>query len=249
MTALRRILGLLLVTGGMAFAADHSGGHAPHWTYAGKQGPAHWSTLDPSFKACSGKSQSPIDLVRFSDVALPPIDFDYRPGGRDFINNGHTVQVDYDPGSRITIDGDVFTLKQFHFHAPSENHVNGQSFPIEAHFVHADANGKLAVVAVMFEQGASNPALDALWSRLPAKAEERHDLSPEFAAAALLPAQRDYYRYDGSLTTPPCSEGVRWLVLKHAVTASAAQIGRLTKVLGHPNNRPVQPLGARVVEE
>ena len=244
-----RVMGWLLVLAGGTFAAEHARDHAPHWDYTGQRGPAHWSTLDPSFKACSGKRQSPVDLTRFSDVALPPIAFAYQPGGRDVINNGHTIQVDYDPGSRITIDGDVFALKQFHFHAPSENHIDGHAFPIEAHFVHADAKGKLAVVAVMFTQGASNPALDALWSLMPPKAGERHDLSPEFAAAALLPAQRDYYRYDGSLTTPPCSEGVRWLVLKQPVTASAAQIAHLVAVLGHPNNRPIQPLGARVVEE
>ncbi|MFL6593762.1 MAG: carbonic anhydrase [Luteimonas sp.] len=243
-----RVLGLLVVSIGISFAAEHHGSD-PHWGYTGKQGPEHWSTLSSKFKACSGGRQSPVDLGHFVEANLPPIAFDYKTGGRDFINNGHTVQVDYDPGSSISIGNDVFMLKQFHFHAPSENHIGGRSFPIEAHFVHADASGNLAVVAVMFVQGASNPALEQLWARLPAKAEERKAMSPGFAAASLLPAEKDYYRYDGSLTTPPCSEGVRWLVLKAPVTASAAQISRLTTALGHPNNRPVQPIGTRVIEE
>ena len=243
------IVGLLLASGGMSLATEHAGDKAPHWDYAGKSGPEHWSTLDPGFSACAGRNQSPVDLGHFSDVDLPPIAFDYKAGGHAFVNNGHTVQVDYDAGSSISINGDAYALKQFHFHAPSENLINGKSYPIEAHFVHADAQGNLAVVAVMFEQGASNPALESLWAHMPAKSEERHALSPGFQAADLLPATRDYYRYEGSLTTPPCSEGVHWLVLRQPVFASAEQIRRLTKVLGHPNNRPVQPIGTRVVLE
>jgi carbonic anhydrase len=236
---------VLLACGGLSLAAEHAGD--THWDYTGSRGPSHWASLDPTFSACAGRNQSPVDLGRFVEAELPPIAFAYKAGGHDVINNGHTVQVDYDPGSSIAIDGDVFSLKQFHFHAPSENHIDGKSFPIEAHFVHADSHGDLAVVAVMFVQGARNPALDTLWARLPTRPDERHALSPEVAAASLLPAVRDYYRYEGSLTTPPCSEGVRWLVLKQPVTASAAQIQRLAAALGHPNNRPVQPIGARVV--
>lgn len=247
MTASLRIVALLLVSGGVSFAAEHAGNTAPHWDYAGQRGPAHWATMDPAFAACAGHKQSPVDLSHFTDVALPPITFDYKAGGHDIINNGHTVQVDYDPGSSLSIDNMVFALKQFHFHVPSENHIAGRAFPMEAHFVQADARGNLAVVAVMFVQGASNPALDALWAHLPMKADERHDLSPEAAAASLLPANRDYYRYEGSLTTPPCSEGVHWFVLKQPVTASAAQISRMAAALGHANNRPIQPLGARAV--
>ena len=241
-----RIFGLLLASLGMSSAAQPPR-HAPHWEYSGEDGPAHWSTLAPEFGGCAGRNQSPIDLDNFIEAELPPIAFDYKVGGHDVVNNGHTIQVNYDAGSSISIDDDEFTLKQFHFHAPSENHIDGKSFPIEAHFVHADAKGDLAVVAVMIEQGDSNPALDKLWAGLPGKAGPSQDLSPEIAAADLLPDDRDYYRYEGSLTTPPCSEGVRWLVLKQPVPASAEQIDRLTRALGHPNNRPVQPVGARVV--
>ena len=230
---------------GVSFAAEHP--DAPHWEYAGKLGPEHWSALSPQFNACSGRNQSPIDLGHFIEAELPPIAFDYKAGGHAFVNNGHTVQVDYDAGSGISIDNVAFALKQFHFHAPSENLIDGKSFPIEAHFVHADAHGNLAVVAVMFVQGQGNPELEKLWTHMPIHPADRQALSSGISAANLLPANRDYYRYEGSLTTPPCSEGVRWLVLKQPVFASAAQIRELTKVLGHPNNRPVQPIGARVV--
>lgn len=247
MKALVRVAGLLLAFGGMSFAAEHAGDNASHWDYTGQRGPGHWASLDPKFSACAGRNQSPVDLGHFIEAELPPITFDYKAGGHALINNGHSVQVDYDPGSGISIDNVAFSLQQFHFHAPSENLIDGKSFPIEAHFVHADAHGNLAVIAVMFVQGQSNPELGKLWARMPLKAGDRRDLSPGISAANLLPANRDYYRYEGSLTTPPCSEGVRWLVLKQPVSASAAQIEELIKVLGHPNNRPVQPIGARVV--
>ena len=246
MKTLLECFGLAFASLSMSLAAQPPQ-HAPHWEYTGDAGPAHWSTLAPEFAACAGRNQSPIDLDNFIEAELPPIAFDYKAGGHDVVNNGHTIQVNYDAGSSISIDDDTFALKQFHFHAPSENHIDGKSFPIEAHFVHADAKGDLAVVAVMFEQGDNNPALDTLWARLPGKEGDPQALSPEIAAAELLPGNRDYYRYEGSLTTPPCSEGVRWLVLKHPVPVSAEQIGKLTKALGHPNNRPVQPVGARVV--
>jgi len=246
MKTLLECFGLAFASLSMSLAAQPPQ-HAPHWEYTGDAGPAHWSTLAPEFAACAGRNQSPIDLDNFIEAELPPIAFDYKAGGHDVVNNGHTIQVNYHAGSSISIDDDTFALKQFHFHAPSENHIDGKSFPIEAHFVHADAKGDLAVVAVMFEQGDNNPALDTLWARLPGKEGDPQALSPEIAAAELLPGNRDYYRYEGSLTTPPCSEGVRWLVLKHPVPVSAEQIDRLTKALGHPNNRPVQPVGARVV--
>ena len=138
----------------MSFAAEHAGDNASHWDYTGQRGPGHWASLDPKFAACAGRNQSPVDLDHFIEAELPPIAFDYKVGGHDVVNNGHTIQVDYDAGSSISIDNDAFELKQFHFHAPSENHIDGKSFPIEAHFVHADAQGNLAVVAVMFVQGA-----------------------------------------------------------------------------------------------
>ena len=218
-----------------------------HWAYSGAEGPEHWGALSPDFIACStGKSQSPINLTDAVRSDLKPIEFHYQAGGNEIVNNGHTVQVNYAPGSRLSVDGRDFELKQFHFHAPSENLVNGKSYPLEAHLVHADKDGNLAVVAVMFVEGAENASLAHAWAHLPANVGEKVSLS-SVAVEGLLPSKRDYYRYDGSLTTPPCSEGVRWIVLKEPVTASPAQLEAFTHVMHHANNRPVQPLNARVV--
>ncbi|QIK39094.1 carbonic anhydrase [Caldichromatium japonicum] len=229
-------------------AAEH--GHQAHWGYTGQEGPEHWGDLDPSFDFCKrGKNQAPIDLKQFVDASLPPIGLHYQAGGYNEVNNGHTIQIDYDRGSTITLDGHTYELKQFHFHTPSENHINGKAFPMEAHLVHADQEGNLAVIAVMIEEGAENSVLAAAFSVMPKQPETTVQLSHKVSAEGLLPANRDYYRFEGSLTTPPCSEGVIWLVMKHSITASAAQIKRFARVMGHPNNRPIQPLNARVVIE
>lgn len=219
----------------------------PHWSYSGAQGPEHWVDLSSKNAACAGKNQSPIDLTGFIKADLAPLAFSYRSGGNEVVNNGHTVEVDYAKGSSLSVDGIPFELIQFHFHAPSENLIEGKSFPIEAHFVHANRDGELAVVALLFTDGADNPGLAEIWSMLPKNEGERNRLSPPFAADRLLPSDRDYYRYSGSLTTPPCTEGVRWLVLKHPVTASRAQIDALSHVLHEHNNRPVQPTNGRPI--
>ena len=236
------VLGTALFTCGAAFAAD-----SVPWTYSGEHGPDKWAQLSPEFAACNGKDQSPIDLTGFIRADLAPIRFSYRPGGQEIVNNGHTVQVNYGAGSSLTVDGIQFELKQFHFHAPSENRINGKSYPLEAHLVHADKNGNLAVVAVMYKQGAENKALAKLWPMIPGEGEKGQLPSP-FAAANLLPARHAYYRFSGSLTTPPCTEGVRWLVMKSTeLSASKEQIEAFTHAMHHPNNRPVQPINARVV--
>jgi len=157
------------------------------------------------------------------------------------------VQVNAAPGSAIEVDGATFELRQFHFHAPSENLIDGKSFPLEAHLVHADKDGNLAVVAVMFDQGDANKALAAAWPQMPLHGGEKAALNLPVAPLELLPADRDYYRFNGSLTTPPCTEGVRWLVMKHAVSASAEQIAQFKHVMHHPNSRPVQAVNARPV--
>jgi carbonic anhydrase len=228
-------------------AAASDEGHG-HWEYSGQAGPEHWGELQPDFGTCStGASQSPIDISRTVDQELPAINFEYQPGGYRVVNNGHAVQVDFNPGSRIVLDGASFELKQVHFHTPSENRIDGKSFPMEAHLVHADPRGRLAVVAVMFEAGAGNAGLAKFSSRVPRKANSKEKLAAPIAASTLLPDERDYYRFSGSLTTPPCSEDVRWVVLKHAETASAGQIAMLHDAIGHDNNRPVQPVGTRTV--
>lgn len=238
---------VLLVSISPSSAAQNAE-HPRHWGYEGEVGPEHWAEFEADFGECStGRNQSPVDLANFIHADLPQIAFDYKPGGHQVVNNGHAVQVNYNAGSSITVDSTVFELKQFHFHSPSENTINGRSFPMEAHFVHADAKGNLAVVALMFEEGTSNAVLDQVWPKVPQVENGKDALQPEVSAADLLPANRDYYRYSGSLTTPPCSEGVRWLVLKQPAKATAAQLGVVGKALGQANNRPVQPVGARAI--
>lgn len=231
------------------FAALSSGcaTHNPHWGYSGYEGPENWATLSADNFACSGKNQSPINLSGFIESELLPIQFSYRQGGNEILNNGHTVQVNYQKGSSINVDGETFELLQFHFHAPSENHINGQSYPMEAHLVHADKRGNLAVVAVMFEEGATNKGWERAWSFMPKHAGDKNRLTTTVHVNDILPKSRDYYRFNGSLTTPPCSEGVRWLVMKEVVTASKEQMATLSSVLHEPNNRPLQPVNARTI--
>jgi len=218
-----------------------------HWGYSGDEGPENWATLSDDNYACSGKNQSPINLTNFTQAKLNPIKFNYQAGGHEILNNGHTVQLNYQDGSHIKIDGKTFSLLQFHFHTPSENNINNQSFPLEAHLVHADKDGNLAVVAVMFKEGAANKALEQAWEKMPKHAGDKHQLSSSVNVNDILPLNRDYYRFNGSLTTPPCSEGVRWLVMKQAITVSKQQIATFSEVLHEPNNRPIQAINARTV--
>ena len=225
-------------------------GFAQHWGYTGEAGPENWSKLDAKFAMCGeGRNQSPIDLANLVKADLKPLTFEYKAGATDIVNNGHTIQVNCEAGSFLTVDGHPFELKQFHFHSPSENRIRGRAFPLEGHLVHADKDGNLAVIAVMFEQGAANPLLGKLWGRMPAKDGEKIALPAGLSVTQMLPAGHDYYRYNGSLTTPPCTEGVWWLVLKRPATVSKAQIEQFSKTLGFANNRPVQPLNARPVLE
>ena len=233
-----------------------------HWGYSGEAGPENWAKIDPNNVMCAiGRNQSPIDLAGFIEGDLKPLKLDYGThaaeianhgkvapvGPANIVNNGHTVQVNYLPGSTLTVDGRAFELKQFHFHSPSENTLAGKSFPLEAHLVHADKEGNLAVVALLFNEGAANPFLAKLWDKVPAKKDDKAALAAGLNVSSLLPASKDYYRFNGSLTTPPCTEGVRWLVMKKQATVSKAQVEQFVKAVGHPNNRPVQSVNARPV--
>ena len=221
--------------------------HATHWSYEGEGAPEHWAQIDKHFFMCKeGENQSPINLTHFIEATLPPIEFDYKLISTEILDNGHTEQVNVKEGSHIIVDGKEFDLKQFHFHTPSENNINGKSFPLEAHFVHASKAGELAVVAVMFEEGKENEALKELWAVMPTQVGKHHTIDAKHLDA-LLPKNRDYYRFNGSLTTPPCTEGVRWLVMKNAVTLSKAQIETFKKVMHLHNNRPLQPTNARMI--
>ena len=231
----------MMLLAGSAWAAD-----AAHWTYSGAGGPEEWGKLAPENIACSmGKNQSPVDLKNLIEAKLQPIKLDYQPGGFEIINNGHTIQVNYNAGSTIMVDDVEFTLKQFHFHAPSENLVKGKSFPMEVHLVHADKDGNLAVIGVLFEEGKENKALAQIWPLMPKEEGQKAGITPPFAASTLLPANRAYYRFNGSLTTPPCTEGVRWLLMKNTIPVSKQQVEEFMHIIHHPNNRPVQPVNAR----
>ena len=216
------------------------------WSYSGEAGPPNWAELSPEYAACAGVNQSPVDLAAFVEADLAPIEFSYAQSGTAILNNGHTVQVESGDGSAIILDGRVYRLLQFHFHAPSENHIEGVEFPMEVHFVHVGPEGGLAVIAVMFAAGEHNAALAQSWRHMPS-ADERHVFDAPIAPADLLPEARDYYRFNGSLTTPPCTEGVIWLVMKAPTSASSEQIAAFADALHGPNNRPVQPRNARVV--
>lgn len=239
----------ILFTASLCLWVTATAAEKGHWSYEqGQTSPEHWGELDEKFTTCkTGKSQSPVNLTDMIEGQLPEIEFKYKAGGDLILNNGHTIQVNYKPGSTITVSGHTFELKQFHFHAPSENTIIDHSYPMEMHFVHADKNGNLAVIAVMFEEGPKNIELEKAWSRMPEKADGRQSLFINVDANKLMPSSTDYYRYNGSLTTPPCTEGVWWLVMKNYITASKEQIEKFAHTLHHPNNRPVQPVNARMI--
>lgn len=233
--------------------ADHGSTQAPaaathpiHWSYEGAEGPAHWGELSSDYTVCTdGSTQSPIDLTAADGEDLPDIVFNYGESHLNILNNGHTVQVNYDEGSSITVNDVKYDLIQFHFHAASEHTINGEHYPIEFHLVHRNAEGGLAVVGVMVAEGAENPAFADILANAPAKETPAAVVDGVMVAAAkLLPAGHLYYAYDGSLTTPPCSEGVKWHVLTTPIEMSAAQIEALASIL-HDNFRPVQPLHDR----
>jgi carbonic anhydrase len=222
-----------------------------HWTYQGSTGPTNWATLEHEYATCgTGKTQSPIDIenavAKKSD--LPAIAFDYKPSPLKIIDNGHTIQVNYAPGSSITVQGKQYELVQFHFHKPSEERINGRTYDMVAHLVHRDRDGNLAVVAVLLKTGGSNRLIQTLWDNLPRKKNEENEAKGvEVNAAGLLPANKSaYYTFTGSLTTPPCSEGVAWFVLKSPMSISEEEIIRF----GHlypMNARPTQPLNGREI--
>ena len=247
---MKKSIVISLLSAGIGFSSLAMSEDKAHWSYSGQDGPDHWGELAPGFSLCStGKNQSPVNLTGMIQSDLKEIKIDYKNGGNKVLNNGHTIQVSYAPGSMITVDGHSFELKQFHFHSPSENTIEGRSYPLEAHFVHADPDGNLAVIAVMFEEGKENAELEKAWAQMPEQAGESQDLKSMVNAGTLLPQQHDYYRFNGSLTTPPCSEGVWWLVMKNSDTASKAQVEKFIHAMHHANNRPLQAVNARMILE
>jgi carbonic anhydrase len=241
-------------------AAAHEAAHEKHWAYEdglAEIGPAHWGELAGNAPCSTGQRQSPIALTTAGGTAAAPAaepheSFSYKPSRISLVNNGHTVQQSYDNGSSLSEGGGVtYSLAQFHFHSPSEHTLNGQSFPLEIHLVHLDSSGKPAlVVGLLVKEGRENPALDAVFANLPKMRGQKSEPAGGVTvdAAALLPGDRAHFAYDGSLTTPPCSEGIRWRVMRQPIEMSAAQISAYRSLphLGH-TNRPVQPTRGRAV--
>jgi carbonic anhydrase len=245
-TSLLYLGALLALAFNPARAADKAA-HS-HWSYSGKTDAAHWAELDQGNSACKlSREQSPINIEEKAakKVALPALGFSYPAGAAQVVNTGHTVQVNVAPGGSLSTADGLANLLQFHFHTPSEEKINGVSYPMVAHFVHKSLDGKLSVVAVLFKEGKENPTLAPVFAGLPA--EGKPLVLASFDAAAILPAEHGYYQFTGSLTTPPCSDGVRWQVLKQPVELSKRQIAAFRKL--YPMNaRPVQALNGRVVQ-
>lgn len=229
-----------------AFAAPTA-----HWEYEGEHGPKHWGEMEKDYATCGlGKHQSPID-IRKTEVKgdLSDLAFNYANVPLKIINNGHTIQVNSPDGGTLTIGDHSYKLAQFHVHTPSEERINGKPYDMVVHMVHKDDAGKLAVVAVLFKSGKENAAMKAVFDNMPISAGPQHIVDGiSINPADLLPAKHGYYHFEGSLTTPPCSEGVAWYVLISPVEASAAQLKMLRSLYPH-NARPVQPLNDRIVVE
>jgi carbonic anhydrase len=232
-------------------AAAHGGGEV-HWAYEGDTGPQAWGKLKPDFNTCAtGKRQSPINIEDGATLQGPaePVQFAYAPSNGTVVNNGHTIQVDVQGENAITVRGSTYRLLQFHFHTPSEEQINFKRFPMVAHLVHKNNEGQLAVVAVLLDEGAASPFIDKVWTYMPLDSGDRVRMPAGLLnLSELLPTDQRYYQFMGSLTTPPCSEGVLWMVLKKPVTMSKGQFKLFTQL--YPNNaRPVQALNGRAVRE
>ena len=244
----RQLLSLCVIAAPIALSAAQAAEGA-HWTYKGHGGPAEWGSMDAGFASCKlGKLQSPIDIVGAKPAKLPPIMFNYKSSALKIIDNGHTIQANYSPGSFIVVGGVRYELVQFHFHHPSEEKIDGKAHEMVAHLVHRNAEGKLAVVAVLIDKGGASELIDTLWKNIPHEKEKEAEVANvTIDVAKLLPDNRDYYTFQGSLTTPPCSEGVTWFVLKTPVKIADAEIATFAKI--YPlNARPVQPLNGRTIE-
>jgi len=223
--------------------------HTAHWDYQGDGGPQAWAQLKAEFATCSsGKRQSPIDIRDGIKVQLDAVQFDYRPSAFRVVDNGHTVQVNVGAGNFIEVSGRRFELLQFHFHRPSEERINGRLFDMVVHLVHKDIDGRLAVVAVLLDRGSAQPLVQAVWNNLPLEKGDEVAARLPMDLNELLPSDRSYYTYMGSLTTPPCSEGVLWMVMKNPVPISAEQIAIFARL--YPMNaRPIQSASGRLIKE
>ncbi len=225
----------------------YSADNTTHWSYEGKTGPTNWSELSKGYINCKiGLSQSPINIKETTTVDLKPIEFHYNPSPLKIINNGHTIQVNYTAESHIISGGKRFNLLQFHFHTPSEHQINGNHHEMEVHFVHRSEDGQYAVVGVLMKKGTEHPLIQTLWNNLPKDINKVQSINTQIDPGKLIPSNQSYYLYSGSLTTPPCSEGLKWHVLMNPIEVSETQIKTFIALFKN-NARPVQPMNNRKV--
>jgi carbonic anhydrase len=222
------------------------------WTYQGERGSEHWAELDPQYLACRGEAQSPIDIRETQKSGLPRLRFEYRAAPIDYvINNGHTIRVDYAPGNGadyLIVGAQRFELTQFHFHHPSEESVRGRRSDMVVHLMHRSSDGEVAGVAILVRAGAANATVAKLWEHMPATEGRQRVPGLKIDPAKLLPRDLGYFSYSGSQTAPPCTEGVRWFVIKRPITLSPQQIAAFAAL--YPDDaRPLQPLNGRRVQE
>lgn len=230
-------------------ADTHGSAAALHWSYEGEGGPMSWGKLNPGYAKCdSGERQSPIDIRDGIRVQLDPLNFDYKDSRFSVLDNGHTIQTTLSPGNYLNVSGKNYELLQFHFHRPSEERINGKSFEMVMHLVHKDSDGKLAVVALLMQRGKANSLVQSIWNNLPLEKNDTVNALSSMDLSQILPVRREYFTYMGSLTTPPCSEGVLWLVLKEPIEISGEQIAIFSRL--YPMNaRPIQNSSGRLIKE
>lgn len=227
-------------------------GHAHlDWSYEGESGPHHWAELEAN-SSCGGSFQSPVNIVNYkTDAALKPIEFHYTKETilHDVINNGHTIQYDFEPGDYVVYNDKTFHLKQFHFHEPAEHTVDGVRFPLAIHLVHQDENSSYLVIEVLVKEGKSSEPFTFLESFLPIAKGETKLVNQPFDMNLNLPTNKGYFTYKGSLTTPPCTEGVRWIIFKESITVSLEQVELLKYLMPIRNFREEQPIHGRRISE
>jgi|JFJP01.1.fsa_nt_gi carbonic anhydrase len=237
-------IGKLLLLTPSALAGETN----PHWGYGGSENPTQWGSLSKDFQLCeTGRSQSPINIKNAVVRDPANISFDYQHSPLVVVNNGHTIQVNYAQGSSVTINGEKFSLLQFHFHTPSEHTINNKASALELHLVHRNEAGKFAVVGVLLNQGKENSLIKEIWENIPATGKTNTISDRLINATNLLPKSKSYYSYSGSLTTPPCSEGVKWNILVEPITVSAEQIETFAKIY-QVDARPIQPTNSRIIQ-
>ena len=223
---------------------------APHWDYLGVEGPAHWGLLTPEYMTCeTGRQQSPINITMAQHNDHPEeLTFQYQTSELHQLNKGHTIQVSHASGCRVDLNHQPYKLRQFHFHEPSEHHIDGKAYPMEMHLVHQDTRGHTLVIAVMMAVGRDEPVFDKLWKWLPDQVGRDVPVPVDIRLGDLLPTDTHHFSYSGSLTTPPCTEGVRWIVLENPMSIAQADIDQFVRIIGH-NARPIQPAHRRSIEE